>query len=108
MGKATMTLRTLAVLIAMSATLAHAQCLKEGYIDWGVVNIGFGQALQQWEKGVPMSEDDNFFIARVKPKCRFRNKATQVDTLLNDTNDKRIAYWVPIGTKPFNALPDGA
>ena len=108
MGKATTTLRTLALLTAMSATLAHAQYLKEDYIDWGVVNIGFGQALQQWEKGVPMSEDDNFFIARVKPKCRFRNKATQVDTLLNDTNDKRIAYWVPIGTKPFNALPDGA
>ena len=55
MGKATTTLRTLALLTAMTATWAHAQCLKEYYIDWGVVNIGFGQALQQWEKGVPMS-----------------------------------------------------
>lgn len=85
----------------------NAQQLKEGYVEWGQLSENFSSTLSSWEKGKQVTEDDNFFISRVKPKVRFRNTATQVNKSLDETNDKKLVYWVPINKPPFNALPDG-
>lgn len=91
--------------LAFCALTLNAQQLKEGYIEWGQTGTNF--TLKDWSKGQKYSEDDNFFISRVKPKKRFRNTATQVNTGLDELSDKQLIYWVPINKPPFNALPDG-
>mgnify|MGYP002615186363 FL=1 len=89
------------------ALTANAQKLQEGYIDWGKTSEHFSTALSTWSKGDKVTEDDNFFISRVKPKQHFRNAATQVNQQLDANNDKKLVYWVPVGTPPNNALPNG-
>ncbi len=87
--------------------LATAGVLKEQYIDWGVTATDFPKRFAQWKKGEKWTEDDNFFISRVRPKKRFRNQATQVDTTLDESIDKKLMYWIPINRKATNGLPDG-
>lgn len=77
------------------------------YIDWGVCGSDFGAALKQWEKGQKWSDDDNFFISRVKPRQRFINRNTQIDPSIDETNDKNLIFWVPINDSDRNALPSG-
>ncbi len=84
-----------------------AQQIKSGYIDRGVCGSAFPEALRAWEKGQKWSEDDNFFISRVRPHERFRNQATQVNPDLNEEVDKKLIFWVPANNEQFNALPDG-
>ena len=94
---------------ALCAVGASAQQLREGYVDIGA-NTGspsFHTMLSSWTPGSQISEDDNFFISRVKPHTRFRNEATQVRTDINASNDKRLVAWVPVNNPTFNALPDG-
>lgn len=58
---------------------ASAQQLREGYITPGD-NTGsemFHKLVTNWTPGTPISEDDNFYISRVRPHYRFRNAATQ-------------------------------
>ena len=91
---------------------ASAQYLKEDYISWGGSSENFGTTLQKWTPGSQVSEDDNFFISRVKPKARFRNAATQVMDTLQATYDKKLICWLPINSINEtgwnrNALPDG-
>lgn len=91
---------------------ASAQYLKEDYISWGGSSENFGTTLQKWTPGSQVSEDDNFFISRVKPKARFRNAATQVMDTLQTTYDKKLICWLPINSINEtgwnrNALPDG-
>ncbi len=86
---------------------ANAQEFKEGYINWGYGGSDFATTVESWEKGKPISEDDNFFISRVKPRERFRNNATQVRQGIDETNDKKLLMWVPINGTKNNALPDG-
>ncbi len=93
--------------LAMMAVAANAQTYQEGYIKWGNFGQQFGNTLKQWTPGSQVTEDDNFFISRVKPKERFRNAATQVRTSINETNDKRLLMWVPIDDAAENALPNG-
>ncbi|MBR2638849.1 MAG: hypothetical protein IKD40_08425 [Bacteroidaceae bacterium] len=94
---------------------ANAQSLKEGYIEWGQFGQNTGDIIMNWTPGEELSQDENFFISRVKPKKRFRNAATQVRENLTVENDKRLLMWVPIddssakspnGTNE-NALPNG-
>ncbi len=101
--------KTLFSALAMSAVpiLCAAQHIQPGYIDWGTTGSDFPAALQSWQKGDKWSEDDNFFISRVKPKMRFRNAATQVNPALDESNDKNLIFWVPINNSDYNALPDG-
>ena len=47
---------------------ASAQQLQEGYITWGTSSDKFDQTLNAWSVGSQVSEDDNFFISRVKPR----------------------------------------
>lgn len=95
--------------LAMSAvpSLSSAQHIQPGYIDWGITGSDFPTALQSWQKGDKWSEDDNFFISRVKPKMRFRNASTQVNPALDESTDKNLIFWVPINNPGYNALPDG-
>lgn len=94
-------------LLVMMAVGAKAQALKEGYIDWGKGSEHFGQTLTNWNVGDKITDDDNFFISRVKPRTPFRNIKTQVRENLNETNDKRLVAWVPVNSPDKNGLPDG-
>lgn len=93
--------------LAFVALSASAQEYKEGYVDWGFGGTEFGTTVTNWKKGTPITEDDNFFISRVKPRKRFRNANTQVRPNLNESNDKKLLFWVPINGTKNNALPDG-
>ena len=79
----------------VSPAILQAQSLKEGYIQWQN-NKGdkLSATVNAWKNTGKVTEDDNFFISRVKPKTRFRNQNTQVLKDLNDTNDKRLVAWV--------------
>ena len=92
----------------VSPAILQAQSLKENYIQWQN-NKGdkLSATVDAWSRNGKVSEDDNFFISRVKPKARFRNQNTQVLKDLNDTNDKRLVAWVPFNNPETNALPDG-
>lgn len=95
------------VLLAGLPLIASPLPTKTANLDWGVNGPDFPKTLAVWEKGKKWSEDDNFFISRVKPKARFRNIATQIDTTLDESIDKKLIYWVPINSKKTNALPSG-
>lgn len=87
---------------------AHAQAFKEGYVSLkDVESSKFHTTVMAWDKNKKVSDDDNFFISRVKPKVRFRNKATQVRNTLEATKDKRLIAWLPYDDPHKNALPDG-
>ncbi len=94
--------------VALALT-ANAQQLKEGYMEWPD-SQKLPQYVNDWTPGTPLFEDENFYISRVKPKARFRNAATQVNEGLNETNDKKLIFWVPVGMVPGgnpNARPNG-
>lgn len=93
--------------IALVAVSASAQELKSGYINWGPGSSDFATTLSTWTKGSQVTEDDNFFISRIKPRERFRNAQTQVNPLLTAANDKKLLAWLPVNSSSKNALPDG-
>lgn len=99
-------------LLAFAACLlslqGQAQELKSNYIKWWP-NDGMyiHDAVQTWSTSHKITEDDNFFISRVKPKTRFTNKNTQVNKTLAEDNDKRLVAWLPMNDPGKNALPDG-
>lgn len=88
-------------------TPAVAQHIRSGYVDRGIVSHEFPAAFKTWQKGDKWTDDDNFFISRVRPRVRFRNEATQVNPGLTEDIDKKLIFWVPINNETFNALPDG-
>ena len=55
----------------------------------------FSEYFREWEPGTPLSEDENFYIARVPMKERFVNTATQVDPTM--TQDRKFCMWTPMG-----------
>ena len=93
--------------LALMAVSANAQCYKEGYVESNFDSRKFADAVEQWTVDKQITEDDNFFVSRVKPKARFRNAETQVKPELNESNDKRLIAWVPINNPLVNGLPDG-
>lgn len=95
--------------ILLASTSVHAQQLRDGYVVAGS-NTGseqFHTLLNNWTPGGKVSEDDNFYISRVKPHYRFRNQATQVRSNLTPENDKKLIAWLPFGDPAYNALPNG-
>lgn len=94
-------------LVFFTLSLGAQQLPPTGYISWNNEGKSFFDELPTWTKGQALSEDDNFFISRVKPKTRFRNVATQVNQTITEQNDKKLMYWVPINNPGNNALPDG-
>ncbi|MDE6668157.1 MAG: hypothetical protein K2K26_00580 [Muribaculaceae bacterium] len=95
------------LLLAGVPLTVAAQHIRSGYVEKGVCGSDFPAALKEWEKGQKWTDDDNFFISRVKPRERFRNMATQVNPELDDSIDKKLIFWVPVNNETFNALPDG-
>lgn len=93
--------------MALCVTSANAQILREEYITIGGGSESFHTMIGNWTPGGQVSEDDNFYISRVKPHTRFRNTATQVRQDLTESNDKKLVAWIPINEPTFNALPDG-
>ena len=93
--------------MALACVSAGAQELKEGYIVWGTSSDKMGQTITDWQPGQTLSEDDHFFISRIKPKARFRNVATQVRQNITEANDKKLIAWIPVNDEAKNALPDG-
>ena len=72
-------------LILFSVVLStSAQYLKSGQIDPGTSGSNF--RIADCNEGTEWSEDDNFYISRVKPKARFVNQHTQV-------NQEIIPWW---------------
>lgn len=55
----------------------------------------FYEYFKNWEPGQELTEDDNFYISRVKIKDRFVNTATQVDPTM--TQDRKFCLWTPMG-----------
>ena len=87
----------------------YAQQLRDGYVVPGnnTSSEQFHKLLSNWTPGGKVSDDDNFYISRVKPHQRFRNAATQVRTSLTAADDKNLIAWLPFGDPAFNALPNG-
>lgn len=82
----------------------YAQRSKD--IQWNPSNgMNFVEFLEVWEPGIPVSEDDNFFISRVKLKERFENKNTQVHPEL--TTARQLCWWTPMGDgkKEWKSFP---
>lgn len=108
---------------------SEAQYLKSGQINPGTSGANF--RISDWTEGSEWSEDDNFFISRIKPKARFTNRYTQInqefipwwewdsETPYNKSADyshysKKILNWIPYGfsysydeQSPFEILPNG-
>lgn len=94
--------------LTLTSLGAHAQAFKEGYVTYkDIESSKFHLMLQQWDANGKLNDDDHFFISRVKPKVRFRNKATQVKNTLEAKDDKRLIAWLPYDDPHKNALPDG-
>lgn len=55
----------------------------------------FYEYFPNWQPGQELTEDDNFYISRVKIKERFVNTATQVDPSM--TQDRKFCLWTPMG-----------
>lgn len=89
------------LLVAVAIGSQATNAVERGsYITFGPAGTEFAEPFLNWQKGQKWSEDDNFFISRVKPKTRFRNAATQVNRTFDETNDKKLIYWVPNGKSP--------
>ena len=102
---------SLAILMAFGASQAFGQTIKKDYVESGVSSPYFLDALDSWTSTGKVTNDDHFYVSRIKSKARFRNTATQVMTTLTDANDKRLCCWLPweddekgVGQ---NALPHG-
>ena len=58
-------------------------------------NVVFSKYFLDWEPGTQLSEDENFFISRVRMHDRFVNTATQVDPEM--TQDRKFSLCTPMG-----------
>ena len=73
----------------------------------GGANDDFASKYRSWQPGQPFdsnfSDDEEFFISRVKLKDRFTYAQTQVDPELDPA--RRFLWWVPMGQSQWNAVP---
>ncbi len=97
--------------LALAPLTASAQSFQEGDIEWPET-ADFAKNVSKWQADHKISDDDNFFISRVRPRLRFRNAATQVNPALQEgVNDKRLCAWLPINVIKSdgkrNSLPTG-
>ena len=82
------------ILLILFCGNIYAQHLED--VRWHPSNgMNFVEFLEVWEPGVPVSEDDNFFISRVKLKERFVNAKTQVHPGLS--TERQLCWWTPMG-----------
>lgn len=64
----------------------------------------FDMYFESWNPGSALTQDDNFFISRVRPQTRFMDD-TSFDP--NVKKDRKLCWWCPIGVsdKVWGALP---
>lgn len=69
--------------------------LNEYFDDW----------MAKWETGGQLTEDDNFFISRIRKKERFTDVRTQVNPELDP--NRKVTWWCPVGesSKKWGPLP---
>ncbi len=92
----------------VSPAILQAQSLKKEYIRWhNSDGDKLFRSVEAWQNRGKVTDDNIFFISRVKPKARFRNPNTQIRTELTAENDKRLVAWIPFNNPETNALPDG-
>ncbi|MDE7411167.1 MAG: secretion protein, partial [Paramuribaculum sp.] len=109
----------LGAVLGVAAIPMQAQKITGEYLTWPNT-FHLSNYVSQWNGGNGKLtienqtwEDEEFFISRVKPHYRFIDRNTQVYSTINDDNDKRCVYWVPIGDCPngqfnSNAFPAGS
>lgn len=89
--------KILLIAAAVSQGLS-AQSWHEGDIQW-INSTDFASNVNKWSTSYKLTDDDNFFISRVRPKMRFTNRATQVrEDLVWMDNDHRLLAWIPMNT----------
>lgn len=93
----------LPLLCLSTSLLSDAQELKSGYVIYPQ-SSELASYIRDWEPGKPVFEDEAFFISRVRPKAYFRNSATQIDPSYNDSTDKHLIFWVPLGSGEVNGV----
>ncbi len=98
-------------LLPLLPVTVNAQSFQKGDVVWPE-SADFAKNVSKWKSDHKISEDDNFFISRVRPRLRFRNASTQVNPLLEEgVNDKRLCAWLPINVSKSdanrNSLPTG-
>lgn len=101
----------IAFLLFINVLSVSAQSWYPEDIKW-INGLEFAENVDRWKNNHQLSEDDNFFISRVRPRLRFRNSSTQIDPQLQEgVDDKRLCAWLPINTcysgDNKNALPTG-
>ena len=105
--------RLLFAVLAMLPMLAYSQASPqhEQYVKIGSENVSWGDAYKVWQPGNAFykgldalaEENENFNISRIKPRERFVNSQTQVR--IDQTADRKLLWWCPIGGDGWNALP---
>lgn len=89
---------SLLALFSLTAGAAFAQYVPSHgkYVTYITDSKSFYDYFPTWEPGQQLSEDENFFISRVKIKDRFINRETQV--LNNEKNNQRkFSLCTPMG-----------
>ena len=103
-------LNLLALFVAVCAIAsAQSRPTHEQYVKIGGSTPWY-TAYQNWQPGTALyngdsdaSENEQFFISRVKPRERFTFAKTQIDE--TKVPDRKFLWWCPIGTEGWNALP---
>lgn len=89
---------TLLALLLLNALIAAAQYTPTHgkYVDFSD-SKKFYQYFKTWEPGKEISEDENFFISRIKIKDRFVNRNTQVIPDNEMNNNRKFCLFTPMG-----------
>lgn len=77
--------------VCMAQVPSHGQYVERYPDGWGFV-----QAFNNWDENNPkITEDDNFYISRVRPAARFADASTQLDPSMSQ--DRKSFWWCPAG-----------
>ena len=103
----------LLAVLAVLPMLAYSQAAPqhEQYVKIGSENVSWGDAYKAWSPGKAFyqgldeeaTENENFNISRIKPRKRFVNSNSQVRP--DQSPDRKLLWWCPIGGDGWNALP---
>lgn len=67
------------------------------YVTWVTDGKSFLEYFPTWEPGTKLSEDENFFISRVKMQPRFVNRNTQARAYTDNDNQRKFTLDTPMG-----------
>lgn len=91
----------------MLPSVANAQVPSHGkVVERYPAGKGFYQVFTEWDENKPyVTDDDNFYISRVRPAERFVDAATQVDSSMEP--GRKLIWWCPAGVADsyWSSLP---